>query len=207
MRTMIEYRFLDKRIQRTKRDFYNALFELLKQKKYEQITIKEIIDFAGYSRGTFYTHYRKKDDLLYEIIDALFDAASKAQRSSYFKEDSINVQRLENEPIYILKHFKQYGEYYQILLGKNISIDFRDKLTAMFVNLYLEDFDMHDTTEGNNIDNDLLNKYFAYGLIGLILDWVIADFPTEPEDFSKELVKIFKYSLGTIWIKNKKNRH
>ena len=66
---------------------------------------------------------------------------------------------------------------------------------------------MQDTTEGNNLDKDLLNKYYSYGLMGLILDWVITDFPTEPEEFSKELIKIFKYSLGTIWIKNKKYRY
>lgn len=202
---MVEFQYLDKRVQRTKLDFYNALLELLKQKKYEQITIKDIINVAGYSRGTFYTHYKQKDDLLNEIIRFLFNEASKAQRSSYINEDSIDVQRLENEPIFILRHFKQYGNYYKILLGENIRIDFRDKLTNMFVNLYLEDFEMQDTTNGNNIDKDLLNKYYAYGLIGLILDWVIADFPTEPEEFSKELVKMFKYSLGTIQIKNKRH--
>ncbi len=201
---MVAFQHLDKRVQRTKINLYNALFELLKQKKYEQITIKDIIDFAGYSRGTFYIHYKQKDDLLDEIINYLFKEASKAQRSSYINEDSIDVQRLENEPIFILKHFKQYGEYYKILLGENIQIDFSRKLTNMFINMYLEDFEMQDTADKNAIDKNLINKYYAYGLIGLILDWVIADFPTEPEDFSKELVKMFKYSLGTIQIKNKR---
>ena len=201
---MVEFEYLDKRVQRTKLDFYNALLELLKLKKYEQISVKDIINFAGYSRGSFYNHYKQKDDLLNEIINSLFNEASNAQRSSYINEDSIDVQRLENEPLFILRHFKKYSKYYTILLGGNIHIDFRDKLTRLFVNLYLEDFDMQDTTVGNNIDKNLLNKYYAYGLIGLILDWVIADFPTESEEFSKELVKMFKYSLGTIHIKNKR---
>jgi len=201
---MVEFEYLDKRVQRTKLDFYNALLELLKLKKYEQISVKDIINFAGYSRGSFYNHYKQKDDLLNEIINSLFNEASNAQRSSYINEDSIDVQRLENEPLFILRHFKKYSKYYTILLGENIHIDFRDKLTRLFVNLYLEDFDMQDTTVGNNIDKNLLNKYYAYGLIGLILDWVIADFPTESEEFSKELVKMFKYSLGTIHIKNKR---
>ncbi|WP_211316745.1 TetR/AcrR family transcriptional regulator [Oceanobacillus arenosus] len=200
---MVEFQFLDKRVKRTKRDFYNSLFELLKEKKYEQITVKDIIDFAGYSRGTFYTHYKQKDDLLNEIIHSLFKEASKAQRSSYINERLINVQTLGNEPIFILRHFKQYGEYYKILLGENIQIDFHHKLTNMFVNLYLEDFDMEHPPD-SNIDQNLLNKYYAYGLIGLILDWVNADFPIEPEEFSKELIKIFKFSLGTIQI-NRKN--
>lgn len=201
---MFEVKYLDKRVQRTKLDFYQALIELLKLKKYEQISIKDIVSFAGYSRGSFYNHYKEKADLLNEIIDSLFLEASIAQRFSYINEDSIDVQRLENEPTYILKHFKEYGNYYQVLLGENIQIDFRDKLTDMIVNVFLEDFDMEDPTEGNDMDKNLLNKYYAYGLIGLILDWVIADFPSETEEFSKELIKIFKYSLGTIQIKDKR---
>jgi len=202
---MVEFQYLDKRVQRTKLDFYNALLELLKQKKYQQITINDIINFAGYSRGSFYNHYNQKDDLLNEIIHFLLNEASKAQRSSYINKDSIDVQKLENEPIFILRHFKQYSKFYKILLGENVQIDFRDKLTNMFVNLYVEDFEMQDTPIGSNIDKNLLSKYYAYGLIGLILDWVIADFPTETEQFSKELVNIFKYSLGKIQIKNKKH--
>ena len=204
---MVAFEYLDKRVQRTKIDLYNALFELLKQKKYEQITIKDIIEFAGYSRGTFYIHYKQKDDLLNEIINYLFKEASKAQRSSYINEDSIDVQRLENEPIFILKHFKEYGDYYKILLGETIQIDFSLKLTNLFINMYLDDFEMQDTDDKNGINKNLINKFQAYGLTGLILDWVIADFPTEPEDFSKELVKMFKYSLGTIQIKNKRHTH
>ncbi|MCG7344873.1 TetR/AcrR family transcriptional regulator [Sporosarcina sp. ACRSL] len=199
---MVEFQYLDKRVQRTKINLYKALLELLEQKKYEQITIKDIIDFAGYSRGTFYIHYKQKDDLLNEIIDYLFNEAIKAQRSSYINEDSINIQKLDNEPIFIIKHFQQYGKYYKILLGENLQIDFSRKLTNLFVNLYLEDFEMQDPTDENAIDKNLINKYYAYGLIGLIMEWVIADCPTEPEVFSEELVKIFKYSLGTIQIIN-----
>ena len=201
---MIEFEYLDKRVRRTKLDFYNAFIELLKQKKYEQITVKDIIEFAGYSRGSFYNHYKEKEDLLNEIIDSLFQEASIAQRTPYIKEDSIDVLRLENEAIFILIHFKEYRNYYQTLLGENIRIDFRGQLSNQVVAIFLEDFDMEDRTEGNNIDKDLLNKYYGYGLIGVILDWVIADFPTETEDFSKELGKIFKHSHGTTQIKNKR---
>ncbi|MHA6250392.1 TetR/AcrR family transcriptional regulator [Oceanobacillus sp. CAU 1775] len=199
---MVEFQFLDKRVQRTKKDLYHALFELLKEKKYEQITIKEIIDFAGYSRGTFYVHYREKDDLLNEIIYYLFKEAQAAQRTSYINEDSIDVQELENEPIYILRHFEQYGEYYKILLSNHLQIDFQRQLIEMFVNIYLEDFEMTDDPQ-HDVNKELLNKSYAYGLIGMILDWITNDFPIPAEEFSTELVKIFKYSLKDIHIKKR----
>lgn len=203
---MVVFEYLDKRVQRTKLDLHHALMELLKQKKYDQITIKDITDYAGYSRGSFYNNYKHKDDLLNELIDFLFKEASIANRTSYINEDCIDIQRLNNEPIFILKHFKQYGEFYQILLGKNMSIDFRDKLTNMFVDLFQEDFEMQDTQSDKNIDKNLISKYYAYGTIGLILEWILVGFPTEPEEFSKELVKTFKYPLRIIQIKNKRKR-
>lgn len=199
---MADFQYLDKRVQRTKQDLYRALFELLKQKNYVKITIKDIIELAECSRGTFYAHYHHREDLLNEIIHFLFNEMVKAYRSTYINEDSINIQSLVDEPLNFLNHFIQYGEYYQLLLGNNIQINFRDKITNQIINLYLKDFDIQSTSDEKNVDGNLLKRYCAYGLAGLILDWIKDDFSIEPEKFSIELVKTFQYSLGTIQIKN-----
>lgn len=197
---MFEFKFLDKRVQRTKSDLYNAFFELLKQRKYEQITVKDIVELAGYSRGVFYTHYKHKEELLDEIIDYLFHEAKKAQRVPYENTDSINIKELVNEPIYMLTHFKEYGEYYQILLRENIKGPFSIQLTNEMITTYLMDFKMDLPSKDKTI-NDMLNRYYAYGLMGLIIEWILDNFPKEPEEFSSELVKVFQYSLGKIYIK------
>lgn len=194
------FEYLDKRVQRTKSDLYNALIELLKQKKYTQITITDIVDFAGYSRGTFYLHYNKKDDLLNELIDYLFYEAEKAAKIPYAGKDSIDVQKMDGETLPVIRHFKQYGEYYKVLLGDNLQIDFSRKLTLVFVDLYTKDFVMQNSVDENAVDKSFLHRRFAYGTIGLIMDWITADFPMEPEAFSRELEKSYKYSLGTIQI-------
>ncbi|MFS0820390.1 TetR/AcrR family transcriptional regulator [Bacillus sp. 1P02SD] len=199
---MAEFQFLDKRVQKTKQDLYSAFFELLKQKKYVQITIKDIIESAGCSRGTFYTHYNNRDDLLNEIIQFLFKEMTKAYRSSYINKKSINIQSLVDEPLNLLNHFIKYGEYYQLLLGDAIQINFRDRITNLIINLYLEEFDIQSTTDEKKVEGNLLKRYCAYGLVGLILDWIKDDFPIEPKKFSVELVKTFQYSLGTVLIKN-----
>jgi len=93
----------------------------------------------------------------------------------------------------------EYGKYYQ-LLGNNLKIDFRNKLTNILINLAEKDFEIDEANE-KKVDENLLMKYSAYGLVGLILDWVGEDFPMEPEEFSKELAKTIQYTLGTIKIK------
>lgn len=198
---LFEFKFLDKRVQRTKSDLYKALFELLEHQKYIQIRIKDIVEIAGCSRGVFYTHYKKKEDLLEEIITYLFNEAKKSQRIAYENNSNLDVEKLIDEPIYMLTHFKKYGKYYQILLRENINGPFGIQLTNKMINTYLNDFEM-ELQDGHEEEiNNTLNKYYAYGLMGLIIEWIMNDFPKEPEVFSKELVEVFKYSLGKIQIR------
>ena len=54
----------DRRTRRTRQLLRNALFALLKEKRYEEISVQDIIEQADVARSTFYMHYLDKDDLL-----------------------------------------------------------------------------------------------------------------------------------------------
>ena len=54
----------DRRVQRTRRLLHKALMSRVLEKKYESITVQEILDRADVGRSTFYTHFQDKDELL-----------------------------------------------------------------------------------------------------------------------------------------------
>lgn len=54
----------DRRSQRTRQLLSSALVDLMLQKRYDEITVQNIIDRANVGRSTFYAHYLDKDDLL-----------------------------------------------------------------------------------------------------------------------------------------------
>jgi AcrR family transcriptional regulator len=54
----------DRRIQKTRTLLHEALESLIREKPYDAIVVKEILDRANVGRSTFYTHFRDKDDLL-----------------------------------------------------------------------------------------------------------------------------------------------
>jgi AcrR family transcriptional regulator len=54
----------DRRPQRTKRQLSKALIELVQEKRFDEITVQNVIDRADIGRSTFYTHFRDKEDLL-----------------------------------------------------------------------------------------------------------------------------------------------
>ena len=59
----------DLRVRRTKKLLSNALFELIRKKPFEKITVCDICEEAMVHRATFYSHYSDKDELLVHSID------------------------------------------------------------------------------------------------------------------------------------------
>src|SRR5262245_36474464 len=64
----------DRRIQKTQKLLHEALACLIREKPYESIVVKEILDRANVGRSTFYAHFRDKDDLLVSAIHDMLGA-------------------------------------------------------------------------------------------------------------------------------------
>jgi AcrR family transcriptional regulator len=61
----------DRRSARTRAMLQDALISLIRKKRYEAITIKDICDAADVGRSTFYAHYTSKDDLKRSGLESL----------------------------------------------------------------------------------------------------------------------------------------
>ena len=57
----------DRRILKTKKNLKRTLIELLSQKAFEQISVKELCETAQTSRITFYTHYNDKYHMSFDV--------------------------------------------------------------------------------------------------------------------------------------------
>ena len=68
----------DRRVRRTRQALTCALIELVLEKRYDAITIQDLLDRADVGRSTFYAHYRSKDDLLLRSFEGLLEALDQA---------------------------------------------------------------------------------------------------------------------------------
>lgn len=75
----------DRRTQRTHKFLQEALASLIREKEYDSIAIKEILDRADVGRSTFYTHFRGKDDLFVSVIHEMLRSVQRAQVPSSAK--------------------------------------------------------------------------------------------------------------------------
>src|SRR5438046_2383994 len=63
----------DRRVARTRHALAMALMQLTVEKRYDAITIQDLLDRAGVGRSTFYEHYRGKDDLLTRSFEGMIE--------------------------------------------------------------------------------------------------------------------------------------
>jgi AcrR family transcriptional regulator len=70
---MYERESLDSRIKRTRDMIHESLFFLMSKKDYDSIKIKDIAKKSGIARQTFYKHFKKKEEIVKDYIDSLFE--------------------------------------------------------------------------------------------------------------------------------------
>jgi AcrR family transcriptional regulator len=67
---------IDRRVRRTRDALGDALIALIQEKRFETITVQNVLDRAQIGRSTFYAHYRGKDDLLLSDMEDFLEGMS-----------------------------------------------------------------------------------------------------------------------------------
>ena len=70
-----------RRVRKTRAALGNALLELLAERRFDQITVTDIVDRADVGRSTFYVHFADREDLLQGTLDRLRTELREAART------------------------------------------------------------------------------------------------------------------------------
>jgi AcrR family transcriptional regulator len=68
----------DRRVRQTRDALGDALVKLMHAKPFEEITVQHILEGAGVSRSTFYTHFSDKNDLFLSDVEESFELMASA---------------------------------------------------------------------------------------------------------------------------------
>lgn len=100
----------DRRVNRTRRVLKEALTDLILEKGYERVTVRDILDRADVGRSTFYAHFVDKDDLLMNILADLEVPAPDT--SSWTQDDPAFGWTLE-----LFRHFGSGKRLFKAVAG------------------------------------------------------------------------------------------
>lgn len=75
----------------------DALLDLCREKKLDTITIKDILEYTGVSRQTFYNRFRDKNDLIYWVYNnyVLSEFHKAGEAGTYYQNTLNYCQALE----------------------------------------------------------------------------------------------------------------
>ena len=122
---------LDRRVRRTRKGLATALVELVNEKGYDAITIREITDRADIGYATFFRHYDSKDELMLGMFNQIMED---------LKSQAVEADRgpIEGRGYVLFKHVDQNSGLYSGLLQ---SSEFSRRLRKAIGDEMLENFD------------------------------------------------------------------
>jgi AcrR family transcriptional regulator len=162
-------RITDRRTQKTKALLHEALGSLIREKPYDEIVVKEILDRANVGRSTFYTHYRDKDDLLASGIQDMLQAVHAAQLPASGKPQ----ERVIRFSLPVFEHIHRHRQAGAPGMGARGRAVIHEHLKKVLAGLIAEDLAkcLHGRRKSaGQIPSDLVVQYVASTFV-LVLNW------------------------------------
>lgn len=158
----------DRRIRRTQKMLKDSLVELMTQKDFKNISVKDITDLADLNRGTFYLHYSDTYDLLQKMeSDVLADFQSMINNywADSWRENLLPIL------LPIISYIEENAKICKILFENSASND--------FVNRFHELVSKNGTAiikrRYPDVQEDILLyflEFITYGLTGVLKRWI-----------------------------------
>ncbi|WP_423215625.1 TetR/AcrR family transcriptional regulator [Streptococcus equinus] len=183
----------------TKSRLFVALICLMRDEKYENITIKDILEYAEVSRRTFYRHFKNKDDLLNDYFDKiineyLIERKKFAQSESFEKmlAGSFNFWYKQREVLsIIMKHQRPELLFHQM---KKYSKDIYDSITLPWF-----------AYNGDVAKINYAMSFIIGGYYSVLCNWLVKDEPEDPSVIAIEVKKMIIKLTGFFNLDTEQN--
>ena len=185
----------DRRIRRTKKLLKQALAQLMDEKDFKDITVKDITERADLNRGTFYLHYTDTYDILNKIEDEIL------KNIQNMIDQNIEKTNASDSVIPALKPIAEYimenADICRCLINNKASVDFIEK----FQNLIYDNCSdiikrRHNVKDSKQ--NEFYLSFITLGIIGMVKKWL----ETKPMVSAEEIVvfvdQIMTYSSAAL---------
>ncbi len=185
----------DRRSSRTRRSLRDALIELILEKRYDSITVQNVIDRADVGRSTFYAHYRDKEDLFLSDWEAMLDRF--ARRIEWHDASAHSIV-----PIAGLFSHVQEAHHFYLAMARSRKTDWLFKTGQSYLKQSIENSLAPFLADKPrpSVPKPLLANYLASEILALLRWWLDNNMPYTPERmdeiFHELVMPGFRASLG-----------
>lgn len=168
---------------RVKSSITKALFELMHNKSFSDISISELIRSAGVARVSFYRNYDSKEDVLMTLIDDVLE-----QFRGTIDSDEVNYYTYQNIRR-SFEYFKKYGNFVLDLYQFGYGSILLEKLNCF-----------HEEVAGT-MPNSSIEKYKLYVYMGALFNTAIMWLKSGTKEDEEDITNMFCSMCGISFTK------
>lgn len=170
-----------------KRFLAESLKELMLQKSFEKITIKQICDKTGVIRATFYNYFEDKYAALSYII--YLDTID-------FLLPYIEKRQFRQGMLAMAENLAESREFYQIAFRITGQNSFKDLFEENMQNLFLEIFQRFGKPDNlGDLTEEELAGYFGSGLCYAVSHWLCRGHTSDAQTFLRRYETVVSHSF------------
>lgn len=196
-----EVRVDDRRILRSKRALRAAFIELAEERGLDGFAVNDLCARADLNRGTFYNHFRDKDDLLASLEDEVMDELRQF-RSAMERITLVDLAKLKiaKEPLPVLvslfDYLRSQGEFLRIILGPSGDAKFVVRLRETLCTDLIQGV-LHERYR--NSEDPFVAYYVAFyasAYLGVITRWLETGMQESSEDMARIAMRLLFIKPG-----------
>lgn len=167
-----------------------ALFELMKEKSYTQITVSEIVKRADVSRRTFYRLYREKDEVLRCYFSKL--CQNYCSESPVLKCYDINQIAQE-----YFCFWHQYRDFLLLMHKSGMDEMLFYEISRVSVDVVKKRMEGSEHKDVSEIE--YFASYSTGGFILLLQRWILSGMRETPEQYAEKISEaLLKFIKSTL---------
>ncbi len=170
----------ERRRQQTRKLLIDTTVQLVLEKGYETVTIQDITDQADLGRGTFYIHFKDKEDVLWTAIQNLIkEMEAEAHRQFQGKlPKQVEYYGLLN----IFRHAEKNRDLYRVVLGGQGSAVLTERVQDLMADVFRRDIENPALRDPKaQVPGEVITQMMT-GLITRLIGWWLKagnDYSTE----------------------------
>jgi AcrR family transcriptional regulator len=174
---------------------------LILEKKYEDITVQEILDRADVGRSTFYMHFQDKDELLvsgFQYLQSFLESVQEALTTIPGK----SYERIIGFSLAMFEHAHEYRRVNRALLGSNAEAVVRRRIHSVLARTVWRELklELRSRTRGNDsISPELLSHFLVSTYISVLTWWLDSKNPISPKDIDVAYRRLVLPCLASIF--------
>lgn len=190
----------DKRVARTKRVIRDALTQLMEEKGFEGITVRDLTEKAQINRGTFYLHYRDKYDLLEQSEEEILKGIAAITENIDPVDAMAYTSNDEPFPIILklFEFFQEHAEFLKVILGANGNASFQVKLKSFIKKIFYSKLVTKLDKERIQVPVEILLAYLSSAHLGVVQHWLETGMEKSPREITLILTKMTLLGPGYV---------